>query len=146
MFYENILKQTGWNAEECLFVGDSFDDDIQGPQSVGMKAVFINRKKIKNFELLKLPDFVIYSMDELLDVVERENISRNIHNSVGHSITAAIMTLDAADMLYDVNPYEARKRMNDANNRIRVSLESIRRALRVLDDEKLLTDSLEIIL
>lgn len=68
-------------------------------------------------------------------LLERENISRNIHNSVGHSITAAIMTLDAADMLYDVNPDEARKRMNDANNRIRGSLESIRRAVRVLDEE-----------
>ncbi|MCH5333839.1 MAG: hypothetical protein J1D89_07760, partial [Agathobacter sp.] len=68
-------------------------------------------------------------------LVERENISRNIHNSVGHSITAAIMTLDAADVLYDVSPEEARKRMNDANSRIRGSLESIRRAVRVLDEE-----------
>ncbi len=68
-------------------------------------------------------------------LLERENISRNIHNSVGHSITAAIMTLDAADMLYDVKPEEARKKMNVANDRIRESLESIRRAVRVLDEE-----------
>lgn len=68
-------------------------------------------------------------------LLERENISRNIHNSVGHSITAAIMTLDAANMLYDVKPEEARKKMNDANSRIRGSLESIRRAVRVLDEE-----------
>lgn len=68
-------------------------------------------------------------------LLERENISRNIHNSVGHSITAAIMTLDAADMLYDVKPDEARKKVQDANNRIRDSLASIRRAVRVLDDD-----------
>lgn len=68
-------------------------------------------------------------------LLERETISRNIHNSVGHSITAAIMTLDAADVLYDVSPEDARKRMNDANTRIRGSLESIRRAVRVLDEE-----------
>ncbi len=68
-------------------------------------------------------------------LLERENISRNIHNSVGHSITAAIMTLDAADMLYDVKPEEARKKMNAANGRIRESLESIRRVVRVLDEE-----------
>lgn len=79
-------------------------------------------------------------MQKLVDernarLLERENISRNIHNSVGHSITAAIMTLDAADMLYDVKPEEARKKMNDANSRIRGSLESIRRAVRVLDEE-----------
>ncbi len=71
-------------------------------------------------------------------LIERENISRNIHNSVGHSITAAIMTLDAADMLYDVKPEEARKKMNDANNRIRGSLESIRRAVRVLDEDNIM--------
>ncbi len=45
------------------------------------------------------------------------------------------MTLDAADVLYDRKPEEARKRMNDANSRIRGSLESIRRAVRVLDEE-----------
>jgi signal transduction histidine kinase len=73
--------------------------------------------------------------DKNARLTERENISRNIHNSVGHNITAAIMTLDAADMLYDVKPEEARKRMNDANERIRGSLESIRRAVRTLDAE-----------
>lgn len=83
-------------------------------------------------EQLKIQNFMIENNARL---VEREHISRNIHNSVGHSITAAIMTLDAADMLYDVKPDEARKKMNDANNRIRGSLESIRRAVRVLDED-----------
>lgn len=76
-----------------------------------------------------------FMVEENARLIERENISRNIHNSVGHSITAAIMTLDAADMLYDVKPDEARKKMNDANKRIRESLESIRRAVRVLDED-----------
>ena len=76
-----------------------------------------------------------FLLDKNARLTERENISRNIHNSVGHSITAAIMTLDAADMLYDSKPEEARKRMNDANDRIRGSLESIRRAVRTLDQE-----------
>ena len=76
-----------------------------------------------------------YLADKNARLTERENISRNIHNSVGHTITAAIMTLDAADMLYDSKPEEARKRMNDANERIRGSLESIRRAVRTLDQD-----------
>lgn len=83
-------------------------------------------------EQLVMQNFLVEKNARL---VERENISRNIHNSVGHSITAAIMTLDAADVLYDVRPEEARKRMNDANVRIRGSLESIRRAVRVLDED-----------
>lgn len=76
-----------------------------------------------------------YLAEKNARLIERENISRNIHNSVGHNITAAIMTLDAADMLYDAKPEEARKRMNDANERIRGSLESIRRAVRTLDQD-----------
>ncbi len=76
-----------------------------------------------------------YETDRNARLLERENISRNIHNSVGHSITAAIMTLDAADMLYDTKPEEARRRMNDANERIRGSLDSIRSAVRALDAE-----------
>lgn len=66
---------------------------------------------------------------------ERENISRNIHNSVGHSITAAVMTLEAADMLFDLEPERAREKMNLANDRIREGLSSIRHAVRVLDSE-----------
>ena len=45
------------------------------------------------------------------------------------------MTLDAADMLYEVEPEKARQKMNDANERIRGSLESIRRAVRTLDED-----------
>ncbi|MBR5420966.1 MAG: hypothetical protein IK115_07465 [Lachnospiraceae bacterium] len=73
--------------------------------------------------------------DKNARLIERENISRNIHNSVGHSITAAIMALDAADVLFEKKPEEAHKRMNDAAERIRGSLESIRSAVRALDAE-----------
>ncbi|MBQ2745368.1 MAG: hypothetical protein IJF37_07160 [Lachnospiraceae bacterium] len=76
-----------------------------------------------------------YLADKNARLEERENISRNIHNIVGHSITAAIMTLDAADMLYDTAPDRAREKMNAANERIRTSLDSIRQAVRVLDGD-----------
>ncbi|MCR5500101.1 MAG: hypothetical protein K6F31_06885 [Acetatifactor sp.] len=85
----------------------------------------------KNKELMRQSFFA----EKNARLVERENISRNIHNSVGHSITAAIMTLDAADMLFDKKPEEAHKRMNDATERIRGSLGAIRSAVRALDAE-----------
>lgn len=76
-----------------------------------------------------------YLTDKNARLEERETISRNIHNSVGHSITAAIMALDAADLLLDTEPDQARAKMNTANERIHTSLESIRHAVRVLDKE-----------
>lgn len=100
-------------------------------QAVSVTAVNEMYERKFNQELL----LKNYLADKNARLEERENISRNIHNSVGHSITAAIMTLDAADMLYDTNPDEARIRMNTANERIRSSLDSIRQAVRVLDTE-----------
>ena len=76
-----------------------------------------------------------FYVDKNARLLERENISRNIHNSVGHSITAAIMTLDAADILFEKKPEEAHRRMNDATERIRGSLGAIRSAVRALDEE-----------
>lgn len=76
-----------------------------------------------------------YLADKNARLEERESISRNIHNSVGHSITAAIMTLDVADMLFETDPERAREKMNAANCRIHTSLDSIRQAVRVLDGE-----------
>ena len=88
-------------------------------------------------QIQKNKELVIKSFysDKNARLLERENISRNIHNSVGHSITAAIMTLEAADVLFDKDPDEAHKRMNDAGTRIRGSLSAIRSAVRALDEE-----------
>ena len=66
---------------------------------------------------------------------ERENISRNIHNSVGHTITAAVMTLDAAEMLLEVDGEKAKERMITAKERMKEGLGAIRLAVRVLDKE-----------
>jgi len=107
------------------------EKEAQNREQLRRMSISEMREKKLNRELAKAN----YLADKNARLTERENISRNIHNSVGHSITAAIMTLDAADMLYDTKPEEARKRMNDANERIRGSLESIRRAVRTLDDE-----------
>ena len=77
-----------------------------------------------------------YLLEKNARMKEREDISRNIHNSVGHTITAAIMTLDAADLLYEKQPDLAKEKVSKANERMRGSLEAIRRAVRVLDEEE----------
>ena len=77
-----------------------------------------------------------YLADRNARLEERENISRSIHNSVGHSITAAIMTLDAADMLFDIDVEKAREKVKVSNERMRSGLASVRQAVRVLGDEE----------
>lgn len=89
-----------------------------------------------------------YLADRNARLEERENISRNIHNSVGHSITAAIMTLDAADMLFDMDKDKAREKVKAANERMRSGLESVRQAVRVLgdDDEPVRGEDMKVLL
>lgn len=102
------------------------------------------RRRIRSYSLSEMHEIQrnkelarqSFYVDKNARLLERENISRNIHNSVGHSITAAIMTLDAADMLFEKKPEEAHKRMNDATERIRGSLGAIRSAVRALDEEE----------
>ena len=43
-FYRRILADWGLAAGEALFVGDSLTDDVAGPQAVGMKACWVNRR------------------------------------------------------------------------------------------------------
>lgn len=76
-----------------------------------------------------------YLAEQNARLEERENISRNIHNSVGHTITAAVMTLDAAELLVDVDTSKAKERMNTAKERMKEGLGAIRCAVRVLDKE-----------
>lgn len=72
-FYTAILKKLALRPEETLFVGDSLKNDVQGPQSVGMRACWLNRKGIVP-EGVK-PDFQIHSLEQLpsvLESIERE--------------------------------------------------------------------------
>lgn len=103
----------------------------QNDKAVSIAAVNEMYEKKLNRELV----IKNYLADKNARLEERETISRNIHNSVGHSITAAIMTLDAADLLFEKDPDQAREKLNAANRRIRTGLEAIRHAVRVLDDE-----------
>lgn len=65
---------------------------------------------------------------------ERENISRDIHNSVGHTVMASIIALDAADMLCDVDIQKAHDKIKTARSRMSESMENVRTAVRLLDD------------
>lgn len=70
---------------------------------------------------------------------EREKISRDIHNSVGHTITAAIFALEAAEVLRPNNPEAADEKTQRAIQRMRESMEIIRSNVRMLDKSNILT-------
>jgi len=60
----------GISASEAVFVGDTIDADIEGPKAVGMKAVYIERRKQKVSEKFQ-PDLSIKSLKELSLAMKR---------------------------------------------------------------------------
>ncbi len=67
-------------------------------------------------------------------IKEREAIGRTIHNAVGHTITSAIVTLEASEVLLDHKPEEAKLKITQVKERMQQSLGSIRQAVRLFDE------------
>ena len=56
-------------ADEALFVGDNYKADVIGSKSVGMDAVWINRRNETDEGLEVKPDFIIKNFYELRNIV-----------------------------------------------------------------------------
>lgn len=67
-FYKRILASLGFAPGEVLFVGDSLNEDIQGPQRAGMRACWINRKNDSAGQIR--PDFEIADLRELFHILD----------------------------------------------------------------------------
>jgi putative hydrolase of the HAD superfamily len=65
----SILKALDVSASETVFVGDTVEDDIEGPKAVGMKTVYIERR-VQEFKKV-YPDQTIKSLSELPLALER---------------------------------------------------------------------------
>lgn len=102
-------------------------------------------KSIRDKEVLELQK----SIDlQKIKYYEREQISMDIHNSVGHTIMAAIMSLDAAEVVYNIDSDKAMRKIKFANIRMRESLESIRKAVRAINsnmDEHTIEDMVSLL-
>ena len=68
--FTNTLKELGVSAEETVFVGNTLDADIDGAKSVGIKAIYIQRR-IENADGHVKPDITIKSLEELPSILEK---------------------------------------------------------------------------
>lgn len=66
--FEMAIERLGVSAEESLYVGDNYFDDVVGANSIGMKAMLIRRSPVKywvgegNYE-------IIHSLSEVLNKI-----------------------------------------------------------------------------
>jgi putative hydrolase of the HAD superfamily len=68
--FKSALMLLGISASEAVFVGDTIDADIEGSKSVGMIAVYIERRQQNPSEKFQ-PDLIIQRLSELLPALKR---------------------------------------------------------------------------
>jgi FMN phosphatase YigB (HAD superfamily) len=68
--FQKALETLGVDVSEAVFVGDTVDADVQGPQSLGMKTIYIERRLQKGIEQT-FPDLIIKNLSELPMALER---------------------------------------------------------------------------
>jgi len=67
--FNETLNRLDMDPSEVLYVGDRQYEDVEGPMSIGMKAVWINRNKEPLNENLISPYAEISDLTDLLDVL-----------------------------------------------------------------------------
>lgn len=98
-----------------------------------MEYAALNEVKVKNLNREISVRSQVAERNARLE--ERENIARNIHNVVGHTITSALVSLQAYEVLKEADPQRAQGKLSATSERMHLALEEIRRAVRVLDTE-----------
>jgi len=66
MFYQYILQEEACRDEDAVFIGDSLIDDVEGPQSVGITAVLVDRDSKYSKTSGVYPDYIVKSIDEII--------------------------------------------------------------------------------
>jgi putative hydrolase of the HAD superfamily len=73
--YRSALRQLGADAHRSMHVGDLLSTDVMGARAVGMKTIWINRKKVQNRDRTIVPDYEICRLAATLDIIEQAKYS-----------------------------------------------------------------------
>ena len=90
----------------------------------------------------QLRDYAV-NMARMAEMRERNRLAREIHDTLGHTLTGIIMGTDAGLALFDVAPEESKKRMQVVAQSARDGLTDVRRSIKALRPDALERFSLE---
>ena len=68
--FQLALSSLQVQSSECLYVGNSYNNDVVGAKAVGMQACWLNRESLKVKNEKVMADFVIDRMIDLLSLLE----------------------------------------------------------------------------
>lgn len=74
---------------------------------------------------------------------ERHRIARDLHDSLGHSLTGLNFQLQTAIQLCKLDSYQAQEFLNEAHRLVKVASQEVRQSVKALRNDELETKSLE---
>ncbi|MBF1990818.1 sensor histidine kinase [Fischerella thermalis] len=74
---------------------------------------------------------------------ERNRIARDLHDSLGSSLTALNIQLQTAMKLWKPDPNQAQQFLNEAHRLVAIATQEVRQSLKALRDDALTTQSLD---
>lgn len=106
-----------------------------------------NRLSIKNLELTNANDNIKEAYkknEEYLIIEERNKMAREIHDIVGHTLTTALVEMEAGSILLKNDVDKASKKLDSAISQVRKGLFEVRSSVSVLKKEETIDYSREI--
>lgn len=81
--------------------------------------------------------------EHMAELRERNRLAREIHDTLGHTLTGIIMTTDASLVLMDAAPDQAKQQLRLANQTAREGLNDVRRSIKALRPDALESRNLD---
>ena len=97
--------------------------------------------QLKNANI-KLQEYTV-ELERMTEIRERNRLAREIHDTLGHTLTGITMAADAALALFDAVPQEAKKRLEAVARSAREGLADVRQSIKALRPDALEHNSLE---
>ena len=82
-------------------------------------------------------------LERLAEIRERNRLAREIHDTLGHTLTGIIMGLEAVLAVFDAAPEEARRRISMITQTAREGLDDVRSSIKALRADALEKNNLE---
>ena len=82
-------------------------------------------------------------LEHLTETRERNRLSREIHDTLGHTLTGIVMGTEAVSAIFDAAPEEAKRRVEMVRRTAKEGLEDVRRSIKALRPDALEKRSLE---
>ena len=82
-------------------------------------------------------------LERLTETRERNRLAREIHDTLGHTLTGIVMGTEAVSAIFDAAPEEAKRRIEVVHKTAKEGLEDVRRSIKALRPDALEKRSLE---